>query len=101
MSKVGRASKWSIGGVNQVFRGRMSSLEERKELWAMEKNIPRKKRERKQYHLSYNIQAVGKNIKCEGDENLGEANQDLKNWDGKEYQAVGNFIHPSIKINLI
>ena len=34
-------------------------------------------------HLLYNIKAVGKNIKRgggEGDENLGEENQDLKKW---------------------
>ena len=28
------------------------------------------------------------------DGNVGEENQDLKNWDGEECQVVGNFIHP-------
>ena len=40
-----------------------------------------KKRKGKQYHLSYNIWAFGKNIKWEkreGDGNFGEENQDLK-----------------------
>ena len=49
----------------------------------------------KQYHLFYNIKAVGKKIKWgrgEGEGNFMEENQDFKNGNEEEYQ--GNFIHP-------
>ena len=49
--------------------------------------------EGKQYHLSYNIKAVGKNIKWGGGEG-GQKIQIKKKWEGEEYQVVGNFIHP-------
>ena len=51
----------------------------------------------KQYHLPFNIKALGKNIqwgKGESDRNFEEENQDLRNGDEQEYQVVGNFIHP-------
>ena len=56
-----------------------------------------KKRKGKQYHLSYNIKAVCKNIKWErgeGDEHFEKDNIDFKNGVGEEYQVEGNFIHP-------
>ena len=54
----------------------------------------RKKGKGKQYHLTYNIQAVGKNIKwgeAEGDGHFLEENQDLKNneiWKNIKLQGM-------------
>ena len=47
---------------------------------AVGKNIKWKKAKEKQYHLSFNIEAVVKNIRGEEDGNFGEENQDFKNW---------------------
>ena len=50
-----------------------------------------------QYHLSYNIEAVGKNIKYgrgERNGNFGEENQALKRRGGEEYQVVGTLYTP-------
>ena len=60
-------------------------------------NIKREKKSKeKRYHLPYDIEAVGKNIKWgKGGRNFYEGNIDIdKNGGGAEYQAVGNFIHP-------
>ena len=50
----------------------------------------------KQYHISYNIEAVGKNIKWgkgKGMEISAKKIKILKNgWE--EYHIIGNFIHP-------
>ena len=44
----------------------------------------------KQYHLPFNIEAVGKS-----DRNFGEENKILKSWGGEEYQVVTwNFVKP-------
>ena len=51
----------------------------------------------KQYHLPFNVKAVGKNIKWgrgEVDGNLGEKIKIKNKRDGEEYQVVGHFIHP-------
>ena len=49
----------------------------------------------KQYHLPFNIEAVGKHIKWgKGTESLGMKIKILKSEGGEEYQVVGNFIHP-------
>ena len=60
----------------------------------------RKKGKGKQYYLSYDIEAVGKNIKLgkgEGDGNFGGENQDVKKFRvGEEYQVVGIQIHPCV-----
>ena len=65
---------------------------------AVGKNITWNNGKAKQYHLSFNIRDVGKDIKCgRGDwnGNFREENQELtKNGDREEYQVVGNFIHP-------
>ena len=48
------------------------------------------------YHLPYNIKAVGKNIKCERgekDENFGAEDLDLNIRVGEKFRVVGNFIH--------
>ena len=51
-----------------------------------------KKGQGKQYDLTYNIEAVGKNIKWL--KGVGDFWEDLKNRSGKEYKVTGNFIHP-------
>ena len=58
----------------------------------MGKNITRKKGNRKQNHLSYNINGIEKNSKWGRTENLGEKINILKKGGGKENQAVRNFI---------
>ena len=50
---------------------------------ALGKNITWKRRKEKQYHLPYNIKAVGKNMtmgRGEGDRHFWEENQDFKTW---------------------
>ena len=67
-------------------------------LWSVDKNITRKKGLGKQYHISYNIKAVGKNIKWgrgKGDGTFGEdLTKILKMGVGEEYQVIGNFLQP-------
>ena len=51
-----------------------------------------------QYHLSYNIKAVVKNIKWgrgEVDKIFVEDDPDFKNGGGEGYQVAGNLKHPS------
>ena len=52
-------------------------------------------RKGKQYHLPFNIKAVGKNTKLgkgKGTDNSGKKIEILKNRGGEEYRNVGNFI---------
>ena len=53
-----------------------------------------KKGKRKQYYLSYNIEAVGKNIRWEKGKEIFERKSRFESWSGEEYQVDGNFIHP-------
>ena len=54
----------------------------------------------KQYHLPYNIKAVGKNIKMgKGMEILGKKIKIFKNGGGEEYQVVRDFYTPFIFFN--
>ena len=69
------------GGSLSSLRVTLSSFEEGKEKHCCreEYNVIKNGKE-KQYHLPYNIEAVGKNIKwVEGEGNFGGRNQDLKN----------------------
>ena len=79
--------------VYQVCCGKISSCEEGKwiswQLW--EENTWKKG---KQYHLPYNIKAVGKNIKWGRRRKFGEESENLKNVGGEEYRVIGNYIHP-------
>ena len=61
-----------------------------------EYNVKKKQEKGKQYHLSYNIWAVGNNIKWgrgNGVGNLGKKSRFYENGGGEEYQVVGPFIH--------
>ena len=64
---------------------------------AVGKNITWKREIGKQYNLPYIMKAVGNTIKLgtggDGDENVGEENQVLRNGDGDEYQVVCNFLY--------
>ena len=76
------------GGGYQVFWRRISSCDEGKEISRLSGRIYRGKKgpgKGKQYHLSYNIEAVGKNIKWWKKIRVGQG-----------YQVVGSFIHSSI-----
>ena len=68
----------------------------------MGKNITSKKGKSKQYHLPFDIKAVGKYIKRgrgEGGLKIRRRKSRLKNWGWEKNQVVGNFIHPCINAN--
>ena len=75
-----------LGGglVYQVCWGRISSCEEGKGIsWLWGRILRWEKGNGKQYHLPFNIEAIGKNIKwgkVEGEGNFGEEYQDFKKW---------------------
>ena len=64
-----------------------------------------KKGKRKQYHLSYDITALGKDIKLgrissceEGQKIWGRKSRLREMAQGEEYQVVGNFKHPFLHV---
>ena len=55
----------------------------------------KKKGKGKQYHISYKIKTVGKNINLgKGIELFGKKMMIKKNWDGEEYQVVRELYTP-------
>ena len=84
--------------IYQVFWGRILSFKEGKDiLWLWGKNITWIKGKGKQYHLLYDIEAVGKNIKLgkvEGDGNFGEENRDLNKIGWERISSCSDLFTP-------